>query len=389
LRNSLTLVTLYIVAFVGFTGFSLLFPVIPLYATELGADVAEAGFIVAVTAYVAAFLLVPMGILSDKIGRHRLLGGGLTLFTLAPLLYMLAGNSFQLILVRALHGAAAAAFLPAAIALVVDLTPVEKRGAAIGWYTASLQLGLMAGPITGGFLLKHFGFDPVFYTCAAVSAIALILISIRVRAFVYQSAPEILGISSWSWMKQALVFAAFMTPMFIAIGSGSIATYVPLYDQFLGIDEAGAGSVITALYASSAILRIPAGRLADRIDRKIIIICGLGLSSLAIGLISHFHTFPQLITLAILFGIGMGFAMPASLAMAADFSPAQTMGLTMAISTSFFQVGFAVGTTAMGLVGQVSNFQTLFLASSLSILLGFLVILYLMRSSKQNGNVMD
>lgn len=382
MRSSFTLVTLYIVAFVGFTGFSFLFPVIPLYAVELGADVAEAGFAVAITAYVAAFLLVPMGILSDRMGRHRLLGGGLTLFTLAPLLYPLASNSIQLILVRALHGAAAAAFLPAAIALVIDITPVEKRGSAIGWYTASLQLGLMAGPITGGFLLKHFGFDPVFYACAAVSAIALILISVRVNAFVYEPAPEVVGVSSWSWMKQTLVFAAFMTPMFIAIGSGSIATYVPLYNELLGIDEVGVGSIITILYASSAILRIPAGRLADKIDRKIIIISGLGLSSIAIGLISSFHTFPQLIMLAVFFGIGMGFAMPASLAMAADFSPAQTRGLTMAISTSFFQVGFAVGTTAMGLVGQVSNFQTLFLASSLSMGFGFLVIFGLMRTNR-------
>jgi len=382
LRNSFTLVTLYIVAFVGFTGFSFLFPVIPLYAVELGADVAEAGFVAAITAYVAAFLLVPMGILSDRMGRHRLLVGGLILFTLAPLLYPLASNSIQLILVRALHGAAAAAFLPAAIALVIDITPAEKRGSAIGWYTASLQLGLMAGPITGGFLLKHFGFDPVFYACAAVSAIALILISVRVNAFVYEPAPEMEGASSWSWMKQTLVFAAFMAPMFIAIGSGSIATYVPLYNEFLGIDEVGAGSIITALYASSAILRIPAGRLADRIDRKIIILFGLGLSTIAIGLISLFHTFPLLIMLSIFFGIGMGFAMPASLAMAADFSPAQTRGLTMAISTSFFQVGFAVGTTAMGLVGQVSNFQTLFLASSLSIGFGFLVIFGLMRTNR-------
>ena len=379
MRNSFTLVTLYIVAFVGFTGFSLLFPVIPLYAAELGADVAQVGVIAAMNAYVAAFLLIPMGLLSDRVGRHRLLVGGLTLFTLAPLLYPLASNPTQLILVRVIHGMAAAAFLPAAIALVIDLTPPEKRGSAIGWYTASLQLGLMAGPITGGFLLRYFGFDPVFYACAAVSAVALILISARVRAFVYQPAPEAAEARSWGWMKQTLVFAALMTPMFIAVGSGTIATYIPFYADFLGTNEASAGAIITAMYASSALLRIPVGRLADKVDKKLIITSGLGLSALAVGLISPFHTLPQLILLAILFGIGMGVAMPASLAMAADFSPARARGLTMAISTSFFQVGFAVGTTAMGLVGQVSNFQTLFLASGLSMGFGFLLIFGLMR----------
>jgi DHA1 family multidrug resistance protein-like MFS transporter len=180
-------------------------------------------------------------------------------------------------------------------------------------------------------------------------------------------------------MKQALVFAGLMTPMFIAIGSGTIAIYIPLYDDFLGTDEASAGLIITAMYASSAFLRIPAGRLADRVDRKIIITLGLGLSALAVGLISPFHNLPQLILLAILFGIGMGVVMPASLALAADFSPASARGLTMAISTCFFQVGFAVGTTAMGLVGQASDFQTLFLASGLSIGFGFLLIFGLMR----------
>ncbi|MBM3167490.1 MAG: MFS transporter [Chloroflexi bacterium] len=379
MRNSFTLVTLYIVAFVGFTGFSFMFPVIPLYAAELGANVAEVGLIAAMNSYVAAILLIPFGLLSDRLGRHRLLGGGLTLFTVAPLLYPLASNPMQLVLVRILHGAAAAAFLPAAIALVIDLTSSEKRGTAIGWYTASLQLGLMAGPITGGFLLKLFGFDPVFYTCAAVSAVALILISVRVRAFVYEPAHQATEGSSWDWVKQPLVFAGLMTPMFIAIGSGTIGTYIPFYGNFLGINEASAGTIITAMYASSALLRIPAGRLADRADRRLIIALGLGLTALAVGLMSPFHTLSQLILFALLFGIGMGIAMPASLAMAADFSPASTRGLTMAISTCFFQVGFAVGTTAMGLVGQVSDFQMVFLASGLSIALGFLLIFGLMR----------
>ena len=166
MKNSFTLITLYIAAFVGFAGFSFMFPVIPLYATELGATVAEVGVIVATISYVAAFLLIPFGMLSDRFGRHKLLVGGLAIFTLAPLLYPLANNPEQLIWFRAIHGLAAAAFLPTAIALVIDLTPEAKRGEAIGWYTASLQLGLMAGPITGGFLAEEFGFNAAIMVAA-------------------------------------------------------------------------------------------------------------------------------------------------------------------------------------------------------------------------------
>src|SRR4030042_1045195 len=145
------------------------FTLITLYAAGLGATVAEVGVIVATISYVTAFLLIPFGMLSDRFGRHKLLVGGLTVFTLAPLLYPLANNPEQLIWVRAIHGFAAAAFLPTAIALVIDLTPEAKRGAAIGWYSASLQLGLMAGAITRGFFAGHLGFDAAFFVCVRYS----------------------------------------------------------------------------------------------------------------------------------------------------------------------------------------------------------------------------
>ena len=93
MKNSFTLITLYIIAFVGFAGFSFLFPVIPLYAADLGATVAEVGVIVATISYVTAFFLIPFGMLSDKFGRHKLLVGGLAIFTLAPLLARSSRNS--------------------------------------------------------------------------------------------------------------------------------------------------------------------------------------------------------------------------------------------------------------------------------------------------------
>lgn len=380
MKNSFTLFTVYIIAFVGFAGFSLLFPVIPLYAAELGAPVSQVGLIVAIYSYVTALFLIPFGMLSDKLGRHNLLVAGLVIFTLAPLLYPLTTNPQQLILVRAIHGLAAAAFLPAAVALVVDLTPAAQRGEAIGWYTASLQLGLMAGPITGGFVLGYFGFNAAFYSCSAVSVLGLAFILYRLSAIAQRPVAELAEGSSWSWMKQTLVFAGLLTSLFIATGSGTIAAYIPLYGKGFGITEAGAGSIITAVYASSALLRAPAGRLSDKVGRKPVIICGLALSAVAVALFSVFHSLSELIIIAVFFGIGMGMAMPASLALVADLSPPGETGLSMAIPTCFFHVGLAVGATAMGVVAGMSNFETMFLACASSLAFGLLVILGLMRA---------
>jgi MFS family permease len=383
LKNSFTLITLYIVAFVGFAGFSFMFPVIPLYAAELGATVAEVGVIVATISYVTAFFLIPFGMLSDKFGRHKLLVGGLAIFTLAPLLYPLANNPEQLILFRAIHGLAAAAFLPTAIALVVDLTPEAKRGEAIGWYSASLQLGLMAGPITGGFLTGHFGFDAAFYGCSAISLIGLVLTFSRLRAIAHRPAvtPDRHS-SSWRWLGQPLAIAVLLAILLVAVGSGTIGSYIPLYGIGFGITEAGAGAIITAVYASSAIMRAPAGRLADRIDRRILLIGGVALSAMAVSFFSFSHNLSQFIIVGIIFGIGMGIAMLASLVMAADFSSASGRALSMAIPTCFFQVGLAAGPTIMGHVAQMSSFETMFLACAATLAVGLLIMLGLMRAQK-------
>ncbi len=379
MKNSFNLITLYVVAFVGFAGFSFLFPVIPLYASNLGAPVAEVGLIVATISYVTAFFLIPFGMLSDKFGRHNLLVGGLAVFTVAPLLYTLATNPLQLILVRAVHGLAAAAFLPAAIALVVDLTPETNRGEAIGWYTAALQLGLMAGPITGGFLANRFGFNAAFYSCSAVSLIGLGFIICQLRSIAPQPAAMPIDASpSWRWLRRSMVIAVLLLPLLIAVGSGTIASYIPLYGRSFGITEAQAGIIITALYASSAILRAPAGRLSDRVDKKLLLIGGLGLSAIAVSLFSFSYSLLQFIIIGIVFGIGMGIAMPASLAMAADLSPSEGRGLSMSIPTCFFQVGLAAGPTAMGFIAEKRDFETMFLACALSLALGLLIMLGLM-----------
>ncbi len=385
MKNSLayTLISLYVVAFVGYAGFSFMFPVIPLYAAQLGAPVSEVGIIVATLSYVTAIFLIPFGMLSDKFGRPKLLMGGLIVFTLAPLLYPLASNTGLLIAVRAIHGLGAAAFLPAAIALVVDLTPPNRRGTSIGWYTASLQLGLMAGPITGGFLAGRFGTNAAFYGCAAISFIGLALAFSRLRDIAHEpvSTPEV-SVSPWSWLGHPLAIAVMLAPLLVALGSGTIGSYIPLYGQRFGMTEADAGAIITGVYASSSLLRAPSGRLADKIDRKLLLGGGVGISAVAVSLFPFFHGLAQFIAIGVIFGVGMGLAMPASLAMAADFSSASGRALSMAVPTCSFQIGMAVGPTIMGFVADARGYETMFLSCAASLALGLIIMLILMRAQR-------
>ncbi len=99
----------------------------------MGALDFEAGLISTAYAYVTALTMTPFGALSDRVGRGSLLIMGLLASTITLLLYVFANNAFDLLLVRLFHGAALAALIPAANALVLDLSKPERRGEALRW----------------------------------------------------------------------------------------------------------------------------------------------------------------------------------------------------------------------------------------------------------------
>ena len=73
---------------------------IPLYAHELGASIAQVGIIMAIAPYIMALLMVPMGLIADSIGKSRILIGGFFIMIISSFLYSLAGDILQLAVVR-------------------------------------------------------------------------------------------------------------------------------------------------------------------------------------------------------------------------------------------------------------------------------------------------
>ena len=373
--NLPSLVTICLAGFLGNVSFSLLFPVLPYYAQGMGASPSEVGLILASYSYVTAIALVPFGLLSDRAGYRRMLIAGLTLYTIAPLLYSLASNLPQLGFIRAFHGLAGAVFSPAAIALALDTSTQDRWGEALGWFTTATQSALVVGPALGGLLLNHFGFNVAFYSCSIIPLLGLIFAIFRLNTIQPATAKDVISSGDWSWLKQPAVFAGLTAPLFFTIGSGTILTFMPLHSQGLNIDETGAGIIIATVYIGSALLRVPGGKLSDKIGRRSVILLGLMVSFAAMLLLSFMNSFSGLIAAAIFYGVGMGIAMPASYTLVADLTPPRAKGLTMGITSSFLHGGLALGPTVMGIVASMSNYAVMFRTCSLSLNLGLIVVL--------------
>jgi len=378
LKNSSVLPTIYVIGFFAFASQSLVFPVMPLYATQLGASVSEVGLIVALVAYFNASFMIPFGLLSDKFGRRTFLIAGFIIATISTLLYTLTTNILQLSILRAIHGIGLAAQTPTIIATVLDLSPEEQRGKALGWITTATQTGLMAGPIIGGLILNSFGFTIAFISCSIFSLIGMVVLLARFSIIPQKKKTEPSVNKSWQWLKQPPLYGGMLTTFAIAMGIGTLGAYIPIYGEGLGITAAGAGLIITLSFASSAMLRVQSGTLSDKLGRKPLIIFGLILGAAMMALISRSQTLILLGILAFCFGIGIAFVQPSSMALIADLSPRGAKGLASGMFTCAYQIGNAVGPTAMGVVAGISNLETMFLAcgSSIAFMLIVIVILF-------------
>jgi DHA1 family multidrug resistance protein-like MFS transporter len=134
-------------------GFGLIFPLFPVYATNLGAGALEIGIIFSSFVLTRAIFSTTFGNLSDTIGRKRLILVGSSLYVVFAILFTIPESWTGLVIVRGFQGVASAMVWPVSEALVIDSTPPKERGAAMGKIVMSSNLGFVVGPFLGGGLV--------------------------------------------------------------------------------------------------------------------------------------------------------------------------------------------------------------------------------------------
>ena len=175
-KNFGSLAPLYLAVFVAVLGFSLVAPFFPGYAMSLGANFTMLGLIVSIYGAVQLVTQIPVGRLSDRVGRKKILLLGLVTFTFLPPLYIYAGDAYSLLLIRALGGLGAALVWPTAMALIIDQARPQSRGAAMGSYNAAFFSALAVGPLIGGILYDLMGLEAPFYFWALLGMVSVAIV---------------------------------------------------------------------------------------------------------------------------------------------------------------------------------------------------------------------
>lgn len=271
-------------------GLFMVLPLLALYAADLpGASPAMIGLALGVYGLTQALLQVPLGWLSDQVGRKPVIVGGLLLFAAGSVLAAVADSLWGIVLGRALQGAGAIA--ATVMALVADLTSTEQRTKAMAVVGMSIGLSFAVALVLGPVIAAAGGLPAVFWLTAllALGGIAIVLLLVPT--------PEATGIAhSEVGAKPALFRTALRSPALARLNFGVFSLHFILMacfmvlpaalEQFAGVDRAQHWQVYLPVLVLSIAGMVPMMGMAERGGRpRQMFLCGIGLLCVAVPLL--------------------------------------------------------------------------------------------------------
>jgi len=354
-RSFALLCTIGVLCFISYNMVRM--PVLALFAESLGASPERIGVIVSVSTLTGVFLKLPSGALSDIYGRRLLLRIGVIAFGIPPFFYPFISDLNLLTLLRLFHGLATAIFAPSALATVAELYR-ERRGAALGTYTACTQSGALLGPFIGGYLAFAYGYSSAFLTAGLFGCAAIVLF----YSLHLSPPPPRLhdkGLASvWSEMWRGFSIVARNRKVLVTsstdaakmIANGALMAFLPLYGISVGLNAGEVGLLFTIQSLTSFVSKPIMGRVSDRMGRQPLIMLGLLICAVTFVSIPHVSELALLLVLSAGFGFGEAVVSSSSSAFVADSSEFKTLGAGMGMQGTIGDIGHASGPLLAGVL---------------------------------------
>ncbi|HEX7283853.1 MAG TPA: MFS transporter [Vicinamibacterales bacterium] len=369
---------------IGFTGFTLVMPFLPLYIAELGTtDVGEialwTGLILGATPTVTAISAPLWGRVGDRYGSKLLVIRSLTAFILTKAAMAFVTAPWQLFALRALLGVFAG-YGALTMSMAAQSAPRDKMAQAIGTVQTGHRLGPAVGPVIGGLLAPIVGLRNAFLVAALFYAAAMLLIIV-----VYKEPLDVKSVKKvrggWEVFQQLIRLPGFLLALFVIFGlqtvDRSFGPVLPLFVSQVGVGGDRVPIVAGILFSLGAISAAAGSQLAPRLLKrrspKWVIVNGAITAAVALGAIVVAPSLWILGVAIVIAGTAMGSSTTAIYSVAGGLLPADAHSTGFGIMTTASLMGLAVSPVAAGLIGS-AGLRIVFVADVvLLIVLGVLV----------------
>jgi MFS family permease len=340
------LVVLMFTAFVDMVGFSMILPLIPFYATRMGASPSAVGILLA-TFSLAQLLSAPSwGRFSDRYGRRPAILTGLLVSAVAYLVFAFAGTLWLLLVARFVQGVGGGT-VGVLQAYVADAMDADDRAKSLGWLSASTSFGVVIGPAFGSFLTLLWGNAApglgAAALCLAIAAFASLYLREAQSRESGTAVPTRRPRAGRAALLRVLTHAAEPAPRLIWIYTLGIGAFygtgqlMPiLLSERFGVTEKNVGYFFMYFGLMGVIIRtVLLGPMVRRFREARLSRLGLVLLSAGLFVASTSTSYWMLFTSFTLMPLGTAFLFPCVTSMLSRVVPAAERGLQMGVQQTY------------------------------------------------------
>jgi multidrug resistance protein len=349
-----------IAAFSDILAYSIAVPVLPDLSRRLGASPTMIGFLFAAFGVSVLLTSVPMGAVSDRIGRRVPLVAGAAVLAASTVLFAFAVSLPWLFAARLVQGAADAVTWVVGFALIADLYQAEERGRVMGLVMSGTTVGFLIGPTLGGWLYESAGPRVPYLVVAALSAVCA-------AGFAWMQAPPHAADAEPVRLLALLrVRAVAVCAATVVLGGSTLAMVEPTLSLFLGdrigLGPARIGLVIGCAAVASAMLHPALGRIADRVGKRRLMIAGLTGIAVMLPVLSLISSFTNAAIIYAAFTLPIVMMVTPSLAYMADATSGagvRSFGVAYGVYNFAWAIGLLVGPSIGGAAYERIGFAAL------------------------------
>lgn len=332
------LLPILIITFIWLVADNLLEFVFPTYLENLDKSYFEIGLLLSLASISGILIDLPMGNLSDKASRKRLMISGLILSVIAAILIFSFEGNITLTIAFLFWGMAYQIWKVPRDAKFASLTDKIERGQDYGLDTEVKYLGQTVGAFVGGFVLLYFGFTGILSFYIVFLLLAVLIIAYYIKENKKENIEKaIVSCSKYSSLlsdlKEFKVFGLFgiillFFSLLFTLWEQILWTFEPLFygPEVLNIPIELGGLLLAFFSLPGIFLSYPAGRIADRVGKKIVLFLGLVIIGVSLILFSLSHSLIFVFALALLISVGWAISLPSLDGLIIDLTYRQKKG---------------------------------------------------------------
>jgi multidrug resistance protein len=341
--RSVAVVLVTFAAFTDIVAYSIAVPVLPDLSRQLGASPTMIGLLFASFGVTLLTVSMPMGAVSDRIGRKPPMIGGLVALAASTLLFAFGHSLPWLFAARLVQGAADAITWVVGFALLADLYGPSERGRVTGIVMSGASFAFMVGPSIGGWLYQIGGMRLPFLAVAAfavVATVAFVVYEPPPRREAHEPVPllAVLKVPAIATCATAVVIVSATMSMLEPVLAIFMATTLAISPARIGVVFGIAAVVTTALHPIF-------GRMADQWGARRLTLVGLGASAVTIVLLGQTRSYTSAIPFFVLQAVAGGLVITPSLAYMGEATSEAGIG---SFGVSYGVYNFAWGAGLLG-----------------------------------------